>query len=132
VQDMSDAIRAIQAKQSSNRSLTGIGVGAPGPLELPEGILRNHRIFTVGMASTYVWLTIEWGTLFQRAQARLPSWQAKGTNRFGVVSFLGAIFSGRPHGAYQYTSEEESVKHGIFCPIHVHVAKASQLGLPSY
>jgi glucokinase len=41
VQDMSDAIRAIQAKQSSNRSLTGIGVGAPGPLELPEGILRN-------------------------------------------------------------------------------------------
>jgi glucokinase len=53
VQDMSDAIRAIQAKQSSNRSLTGIGVGAPGPLELPEGILRNHRIFTVGMASTY-------------------------------------------------------------------------------
>jgi glucokinase len=38
---MCDAIRAIQAKQSSNRSLTCIGVGAPGPLELPEGILRN-------------------------------------------------------------------------------------------
>jgi hypothetical protein len=72
------------------------------------------------------------GDAVPASASEIAKLQAKGTNRFGVVSFLGAIFSGRPHGAYQYTSEEESVKHGIFCPIHVHVAKASQLGLPSY
>ncbi|RXH57545.1 ROK family protein [Granulicella sibirica] len=41
VRDMCEAINALLAKEYSDRSLAGIGIGTPGPLELPEGILRN-------------------------------------------------------------------------------------------
>ncbi len=41
VSDMCEAILALSAKSYGERRLAGIGVGTPGPLELPEGILRN-------------------------------------------------------------------------------------------
>jgi glucokinase len=40
VRDMCEAIRALQAKEYG-RVLAGIGVGSPGPLELPDGIVRS-------------------------------------------------------------------------------------------
>jgi glucokinase len=39
VRDMCDAIRTLTVRNEG--TLTGIGIGSPGPLELPEGILRN-------------------------------------------------------------------------------------------
>jgi glucokinase len=39
VQDMCEAIRALTRRNEG--TLFGIGIGSPGPLELPEGILRN-------------------------------------------------------------------------------------------
>src|SRR5271156_4210844 len=41
VRDMCEAINALAAKDYGSRRLAGIGIGTPGPLELPEGILRN-------------------------------------------------------------------------------------------
>jgi glucokinase len=41
VRDMCDAIRATSARMNGSRRLVGIGVGTPGPLELPDGIVRN-------------------------------------------------------------------------------------------
>lgn len=40
VRDMCEGIETL-ANRDHGRRLVGIGVGAPGPLELPEGILRN-------------------------------------------------------------------------------------------
>ena len=41
VRDMCEAINALAAKEYGGRRLIGIGIGTPGPLELPGGILRN-------------------------------------------------------------------------------------------
>ena len=41
VRDMCEAINALATKDYGSRRLAGIGIGTPGPLELPEGILRN-------------------------------------------------------------------------------------------
>ena len=41
VRDMCEAINALATKDYGSRRLSGIGIGTPGPLELPEGILRN-------------------------------------------------------------------------------------------
>jgi glucokinase len=41
VRDMCEAIRALAGRNYGGRPLAGIGIGSPGPLELPAGILRN-------------------------------------------------------------------------------------------
>lgn len=41
VADMCNAIRKLRDRHSANSTLKGIGIGSPGPLELPEGRLRN-------------------------------------------------------------------------------------------
>jgi|HubBroStandDraft_4_1064222.scaffolds.fasta_scaffold26627_2 glucokinase len=41
VADMCAAIRKLRDRYSGNATLKGIGIGSPGPLELPEGRLRN-------------------------------------------------------------------------------------------
>ena len=41
VRDMCEAIKALAARQHNSCRLDGIAIGTPGPLELPEGILRN-------------------------------------------------------------------------------------------
>jgi glucokinase len=41
VQDLCDAIVELMFRQNGIRRLAGIGIGSPGPLELPDGILRN-------------------------------------------------------------------------------------------
>ena len=41
IRDMCEAIQALSKKDYGSRRLAGIGVGSPGPLELPQGILRN-------------------------------------------------------------------------------------------
>lgn len=41
VRNMCEAIDALVARKYGSRSLAGIGIGTPGPLELPNGILRN-------------------------------------------------------------------------------------------
>lgn len=41
VRDMCEAITALSERSYGGRRLLGIGVGSPGPLELPEGVLRN-------------------------------------------------------------------------------------------
>lgn len=41
VRDMCEAIEALAGRHKGERRLAGIGVGTPGPLELPEGVLRN-------------------------------------------------------------------------------------------
>jgi glucokinase len=41
VADMCEAIQAIRTRHSLSHPLAGIGVGTPGPLELPAGVLHN-------------------------------------------------------------------------------------------
>ena len=41
VADMCSAILKLRERHSANSRLKGIGIGSPGPLELPEGRLRN-------------------------------------------------------------------------------------------
>jgi glucokinase len=41
VRDMCEAIKALAARQHNSCRLDGIAIGIPGPLELPEGILRS-------------------------------------------------------------------------------------------
>jgi len=41
VRNMCEAIDALAARKYGSRRLAGIGIGTPGPLELPNGILRN-------------------------------------------------------------------------------------------
>ena len=41
VGDMCGAIRDLMTRHLSERTLGGIGIGTPGPLELPEGVLWN-------------------------------------------------------------------------------------------
>jgi glucokinase len=41
VADMCAGIRKLRDRYSENATLKGIGIGSPGPLELPEGRLRN-------------------------------------------------------------------------------------------
>lgn len=41
VQDMCEAITTLMSRGDGERSLAGIAVGTPGPLELPPGILRH-------------------------------------------------------------------------------------------
>jgi glucokinase len=41
VEDMCGAINTLMSRNYGDRRLVGIAVGAPGPLELPAGILRN-------------------------------------------------------------------------------------------
>ena len=41
VRNMCEAIKALAAREYGGRHLAGICIGTPGPLELPNGILRN-------------------------------------------------------------------------------------------
>jgi glucokinase len=41
VRDLCDAVFTLIRKKYGGRELAGVGIGTPGPLELPEGILRN-------------------------------------------------------------------------------------------
>jgi glucokinase len=41
VEDMSAAIKSLLDKHGRGEQFAGIGLGTPGPLELPEGVLRN-------------------------------------------------------------------------------------------
>src|SRR5258708_5543945 len=41
VADIVENVRALELKFGESRDLVGIGIGTPGPLELPAGILRN-------------------------------------------------------------------------------------------
>lgn len=41
VDDMCTAIRTLESRYSAAHELTGVGVGTPGPLELPAGVLHN-------------------------------------------------------------------------------------------
>lgn len=45
VRDMCEAIQALARRRYGERTLAGIGIGVPGPLELPQGILRNPPNF---------------------------------------------------------------------------------------
>jgi glucokinase len=41
VRDLCEAVTSLHSKNYQGRVLAGVGIGTPGPLELPEGILRN-------------------------------------------------------------------------------------------
>jgi glucokinase len=41
VRDMCEGIDALRSKDNGGRRLIGIGIGSPGPMQLPEGVLRN-------------------------------------------------------------------------------------------
>jgi glucokinase len=41
VRDMCEGIDALRSNHNGGRRLIGIGIGAPGPMQLPEGTLRN-------------------------------------------------------------------------------------------
>jgi glucokinase len=41
VRDMSGAIRELLSRHNNGGKFAGLGMGTPGPLELPEGVLRN-------------------------------------------------------------------------------------------
>ena len=41
VSDLCDAVLALQRRHDVARGCAGIGIGSPGPLELPSGIIRN-------------------------------------------------------------------------------------------
>jgi glucokinase len=41
VRDMCEAIQCLRRKDNGGRRLVGIGIGSPGPMQLPEGVLHN-------------------------------------------------------------------------------------------
>ena len=41
VRDIRDAVTSLRARGYAGRTLAGVGLGAPGPLQLPEGIVRS-------------------------------------------------------------------------------------------
>src|SRR3984885_8679896 len=41
VHDLTEAVVALRSRFQTHGELVGIGVGSPGPLELPSGIIRN-------------------------------------------------------------------------------------------
>jgi len=41
VNDMCEGIETLRSKHNDCRGLVGIGIGSPGPMQLPERILRN-------------------------------------------------------------------------------------------
>jgi glucokinase len=41
VRDMCEVIDDLRSKENGGRRLVGIGIGSPGPMQLPEGVLRN-------------------------------------------------------------------------------------------
>ena len=41
IRDIREAVTSLKARDYNGRKLAGIGIGAPGPLQLPEGIVRN-------------------------------------------------------------------------------------------
>ena len=41
IHDLKDAVIALRTRFSAHGELLGIGVGSPGPLELPAGVIRN-------------------------------------------------------------------------------------------
>jgi glucokinase len=41
VRDMSEGIESLRAKHHGGRRLVGVGIGSPGPMELPAGTLHN-------------------------------------------------------------------------------------------
>jgi len=41
VRDMCEAINSLRSKDHGGRRLIGIGIGSPGPMQLPEGVLHN-------------------------------------------------------------------------------------------
>jgi glucokinase len=41
VREMCEAIEALRVKDNGGRRLAGIGIGSPGPMQLPEGVLHN-------------------------------------------------------------------------------------------
>jgi glucokinase len=41
IRDLKEALAALRARFAAQGSLAGIGVGTPGPLELPAGVIRN-------------------------------------------------------------------------------------------
>jgi glucokinase len=41
VRDMCEAINSLRSKENDGRQLIGIGVGSPGPMQLPEDVLHN-------------------------------------------------------------------------------------------
>src|ERR1700679_878848 len=41
VRDLCEAVLSLKKKNYDGLALAGVGIGTPGPLELPEGIVRN-------------------------------------------------------------------------------------------
>lgn len=41
VRDMCEGINSLRSKDNGGRRLVGIGIGSPGPMQLPEGVLYN-------------------------------------------------------------------------------------------
>lgn len=41
IRDLCEAVEALSGKDYGGRNFIGVGIGIPGPLELPEGIVRN-------------------------------------------------------------------------------------------
>ena len=41
VRDLCESVVSLKNKNYDGRTLAGVGIGAPGPLELPDGVLRN-------------------------------------------------------------------------------------------
>jgi len=41
VRDMCEGIDSLRSKDNGGRRLVGIGIGSPGPMQLPEGVLHN-------------------------------------------------------------------------------------------
>jgi glucokinase len=41
VRDMCEGIEALKTKENRGRRLAGVGIGSPGPMQLPEGVLYN-------------------------------------------------------------------------------------------
>jgi len=41
VHDICEGIEALRIKENRGRRLVGIGIGSPGPMQLPEGVLHN-------------------------------------------------------------------------------------------
>jgi glucokinase len=41
IRDLCEAVMSLKVRKNEGRMLAGVGIGTPGPLELPEGILHN-------------------------------------------------------------------------------------------
>jgi glucokinase len=104
VRNMCEAINALIVRDYGGRRLAGIGIGTPGPLQLPEGVLRNPpnlpgwNGFNLRIAvETPLGLTVEIesdANVAALAEQKLGAWKTHGIDSLCVLTLGTGVGSG--------------------------------------